>query len=176
MMPNAWAKMIKQFLGNERLYAGWRFWLLFVITTNIGFFSGLGLEFVLFGEGNVYLATALSGIGQSWVLNRHFPERGQWAIATAIGWLLGGLLSTRILAVLIPDISIALNLFVFPLIAGAVMGLLQWRVLRQYLPQVGWWWILVGAVGTAIQFPGMVMGGVIVWLMGQRTVDTILKH
>ena len=164
-------KTIKQFLENERTHAGWRFWLLFVVMTNVGFFSGLGLEKVLFGEVNVYIATAFSGIGQAWVLSRHFPEWGQWAIASAIGWLVGGLLSERILAILIPDISFALNLFVFPLVAGAVMGISLWWVLRRYLPHVGWWWILVSAIGPAIQFPGMVMGGVIVWLMRRQAVD-----
>ena len=164
-------KIINQFLDNERTHAGWRFWLLFVIMTNVGFFSGLGLEKLLFGQVNVYIATTLSGIGQAWVLSRHFPERGQWAIASAVGWLVGGLLASRILAILIPDISFTLNLFVFPLIAGAVMGIPLWLVLRRYLPQVGWWWILISAVGPAIQFPGMVMGGAIVWLMSQQGAD-----
>ncbi|NQU29096.1 MAG: hypothetical protein HQ525_00350 [Anaerolineae bacterium] len=160
---------IKQFLEKERTHAGWRFWLLFVIMTNVGFFPGLGLEKILFGEVNVYIATAFSGIGQAWVLSRHFPERGQWAIASALGWFVGGLLSERVLASLIPDISFTLNLFLFPIIAGGVMGIPLWLVLRRYLPQVGWWWILVSAIGPMTQFPGMVMGGVILWLMGQSS-------
>ncbi len=48
------------------------------------------------------------------------------------------------------------------------MGIPLWLVLRRYLPRVGWWWILVSAVGPAIRFPGAVMGGVIVWLMGKE--------
>ena len=84
-------------------------------------------------------------------------------------WLAScGLLSTRILAILVLEISFTLYLFVFPLIAGAVMGIPLWLVLRRYLPQVGWWWVVVSAVGPAIQFPGMVMGGAIVWLMSQQ--------
>ena len=114
------------------------------------------MERALFCEVNVFIPTTFSGIGQAWVLSRHFPERGQWAIASASGWLLGGLLSTRMLAILVPEISFTLYLFVFPLIAGAVMGIPLWLVLRRYLPQVGWWWVVVSAVGPAIQFPGMV--------------------
>ena len=76
-------------------------------------------------------------------------------------------MSSRALAVLIPDISFTANLFVYPIIAGGVMGIPQWWVLRRYLPNVGWWWILVSAIGPAIQFPGMIMGGGIVWLMKQ---------
>jgi hypothetical protein len=164
-------KMIVQFLENERDFAGWRFWLLFVVMTNVGFFPGLGLEKMLFGEVNVYIGTAFSGIGQAWVLSRHFPERGQWAIASALGWLVGGLLSQQVLDVFLPDRSFALNLFVFPIIAGAVMGIPLWWVLRRYLHGVGWWWILVSAIGPTIQFPGMVMGGVIVWLMSKEKVS-----
>ncbi len=51
------------------------------------------------------------------------------------------------------------------------MGIPLWLVLRRYLPQVGWWWILISAVGPAIQFPGMVMGGAIIWLMSQQRAD-----
>lgn len=120
---------------------------------------------MLFGEHIVYVATAFSGIGQSWVLGRHFPERGQWAIASALGWLVGGLLSEQVLEIFIPDISFTLNLFLFPIVAGAVMGIPLFFVIRRYLPNVGWWWIGVCAIGPAIQFPGMVIGGAIFWLM-----------
>jgi hypothetical protein len=161
-------KSVIQFLQNERVEAGWRFWLLFVMMTNVGFFLGLWLETVLFGEVNVYIGTAFSGIGQSWVLSRHFPERGQWALASAIGWFIGGMLSQHVLDLLIPDRSFTLNLFAFPIIAGGVMGFPLWLVLRRYLPRVGWWWIVVSAIGPSIQFPGMVMGGVIVWLMARH--------
>ena len=136
-----------------------------MIATNVGFFAGLGLERGIFGEIVVHIGMMLSGVGQSWVLGRHFHDRGEWAIASAIGWLVGGWLSSHLLAMLIPDISSVVHLFVFPIIAGAVMGMPQWWVLRRYLPNVGWWWMLVSAIGPAIQLPGMVMGGVIVWLM-----------
>lgn len=43
-------KIIDQILDNERTHAGWRFWLMFVIMTNVGLFPRLGLERVLFGE------------------------------------------------------------------------------------------------------------------------------
>ncbi len=156
---------LRRFLAAERISAGWRFWLLFVIATNVGFFPGLGLERLIFGEVNVYIGMTLSGIGESWVLGRHFPERGEWALASAIGWLVGGWLSSLVLARLQPDISFVVHLFVFPIIAGMVMGVPQWWVLRRYLPNVGWWWMLVSAIGPAVQVPGMVMAGVIVWLM-----------
>jgi hypothetical protein len=54
----------------------------------------------------------------------------EWVGATAIGWLMGGLL--------LPDLAL--------FSVGLVMGILQWVVLRQYLRRAGWW-ILASAVG-----------------------------
>jgi hypothetical protein len=54
----------------------------------------------------------------------------EWVGATAIGWLMGGLL--------LPELALFL--------VGLVMGILQWVVLRQYLRRAGWW-ILASAVG-----------------------------
>lgn len=56
----------------------------------------------------------------------------QWLAVTALGWLLGG--------VLLPEPA--------SVIAGLVIGVLQWVVLRQRLPQAGWW-ILASAAGWA---------------------------
>ena len=69
---------LQHFLAMELAHVGWRFWLLFVIATNLGFFAGLGVEYLIFGAVNVYVGMILSGVGQSWVLSRHFPERGEW--------------------------------------------------------------------------------------------------
>ena len=56
----------------------------------------------------------------------------QWLMATTLGWLLGG--------VLLPDLAM--------FTAGLVIGVLQWVVLRQRVPQAGWW-VLASAAGWA---------------------------
>jgi hypothetical protein len=56
----------------------------------------------------------------------------QWLAVTTLGWLLGG--------VLLPELALVA--------AGCVIGVLQWVVLRQRLPQTGWW-VLASAVGWA---------------------------
>ena len=56
----------------------------------------------------------------------------QWLAVTAFGWILGG--------VLLPGLA--------PVAGGLVIGVLQWVVLRQRLPQAGWW-ILASGVGWA---------------------------
>ena len=53
-------------------------------------------------------------------------------MATTLGWLLGG--------VLLPDLAM--------FTAGLMIGVFQWVVLRQRVPQVGWW-VLASAAGWA---------------------------
>lgn len=56
----------------------------------------------------------------------------RWLAATTLGWLLGG--------VLLPKLALV--------VAGFVIGVLQWVVLRQRLTQTGWW-VLASAAGWA---------------------------
>jgi hypothetical protein len=56
----------------------------------------------------------------------------QWLAVTTLGWLLG--------AALLPELALV--------VAGFVIGVLQWVVLRQRLSQTGWW-VLASAVGWA---------------------------
>jgi len=56
----------------------------------------------------------------------------QWLAVTTLGWVLGGLL--------LPGLALVT--------AGLVIGILQWVVLRQRLPEAGWW-ILASTVGWA---------------------------
>ena len=56
----------------------------------------------------------------------------QWLMVTALGWVLGGFL--------LPELTLV--------VAGLVIGGLQWVVLRQRVPQTGWW-ILASAAGWA---------------------------
>ncbi|GAB4531541.1 MAG: hypothetical protein Kow0063_10930 [Anaerolineae bacterium] len=53
-------------------------------------------------------------------------------MATSLGWVLGGLI--------LPELAL--------FSVGLVTGILQWVVLRQYLPQAGWW-VLASAAGWA---------------------------
>jgi hypothetical protein len=56
----------------------------------------------------------------------------QWLAVTTLGWVLAG--------VLLPEFALAA--------AGLVIGSLQWVVLRQRVPQAGWW-VPASAVGWA---------------------------
>jgi hypothetical protein len=56
----------------------------------------------------------------------------QWLAVTTLGWVLGG--------VLLPGLALVT--------AGLVIGILQWVILQQRLPQAGWW-ILASTAGWA---------------------------
>ena len=169
--------LLQTFFELEKQQAGWRFWLFWVIMTNIGFFLGLWLSGVVaslvelgLGQlGNKLIQNTLSGLiiggltglTQGLVLRRHGFSGGWWTVATSIGWAAGIFIAGYLILSL--DATIQTNDFfrwVVPaaFIAGAVVVIPQWMLLRRRLPSVGWWWILVSAFGWGIQFPGMFPG------------------
>jgi hypothetical protein len=158
------------FLRLERERGGWRFWLLWVLATNAGFFPGLwlGTRLAELAGGppepvsGVIVGACfalLVGAAQSWVLARHVSERGAWALATVVGWSAGVWLAGSLLLALVPDLDTTGAVWVLAIgfLAGAAVGVPQWWVLRR-AAGVGAWWIPVSAVGWGIFFPGMVTG------------------
>lgn len=161
-------------------FVGWRFFHDFVLLTNVGFFSGLAIEQWVWGAVNVYIGMVLASIGQSFVLHFRLTtrERGLWAATSTIGWLVGGQLSQRFLDNVHPDRSYVVNVVLFPLIAGIVMGVPTYWVVCDYnglqaATRLGFWrWIVLSAIGPTIQFPGMVLGGTLWWLAKTVPTDT----
>jgi hypothetical protein len=170
-------KLLQTFFELEKQRAGWRFWLFWVIMTNIGFFLGLwvGGIFASLVEPSIGLLGdklvqntlsglvigGLTGLAQGLVLSRHGIKLHWWVLATSLGWALGIFIAGYIIFSL--DSSIQTNDFwrwIVPaaFIAGAIVGIPQWWVLRRHLPVIRWWWTLVSALGWGIQFPGMVPG------------------
>ena len=176
--------MLRSFFVMEKQQAGWRFWLFWVIMTNIGFFSGIWfsnifadlvepgmgllMDKVIQNTVSALIIGCLTGLSQGIVLGRHGVSSFRWTIATTLGWAAGIFLAGYFIFTL--DITIQTSDFfrwIVPsaFIAGAVTGISQWAVLRQTIPTARWWWILVSALGWGIQFPGMVPGLVLVRLL-----------
>ncbi len=172
------------FFELEEQQAGWRFWLFWVIMTNIGFFLGLWVGGIFAGlvePGIGQLADkliqntlgalivgGLMGLAQGLVLRRHGFNGAWWTVATSLGWAGGIFIAGYLIFSL--DSTIQTNDFfrwIVPaaFIAGAVVGIPQWGVLSRRLPSVGWWWILVSALGWGIQFPGMLPGWILMRLL-----------
>lgn len=81
------------------------------------------------------------GLLQWLVLRRLIPGVGRWALATAIGFMVGS--------------------FAYPIFfMGVGVGLLQWLVLRRDLNKSGWWPLLSAMAWPAGYMAGMVLGSV----------------
>ena len=160
--------MLSRFLDLERERAGWRFWLLWVLATNAGFFPGLALGNWLRASATEPLASAivggsfgaLVGVAQWLVLRRHLAPSQHWAGATAIGWCVGASLAALLLIRLAP--SVAPGGFTWTLLvgffAGAVVGVPQHRVLRRFSPALSAWWVPISSLAWGVFFPGVISG------------------
>ena len=155
----------RSFLSQEQLPVGWRFWLLWVLATNAGFFLGIAVELLLLGRITNAVAVPLAGVGQALVLNRHIPTRWTWAVASALGWWVGMLLAAEVLRPLAPQLSFWPHAMLFALVAGTVVGMSTLWVLRRAGLHVGWWWVPLSGVAWGVQFPGMVTGVVLTRLL-----------
>jgi hypothetical protein len=83
------------------------------------------------------IAGLLTGVLQYELLRRYLPHMGWWVTATIGGWLLGMFLT------LIPGwlswTNPLFNLDLAFMVMGLSIGVGQWLLLRQRLPQAGWW-------------------------------------
>jgi hypothetical protein len=78
-----------------------------------------------------------------WLILRHwFPRASWWVLASGVGSLLGFLATGWGLSVADTQAGTNFARFAVPTsmaVAGAVVGTLQWVVLRRWVPRAGWW-------------------------------------
>ena len=143
----------RAFLAKEQRYAGWRFWVLWVLATNAGFWLGVAVEVSLVGRITNLAAVPLGGLAQAFVLNRHLPAPWAWALASAAGWWVGMLIAGPLLERWASQLSFWPYAMLFALIAGAIVGVSTlWALRRGGLP-VGWWWVPISALAWGVQAP-----------------------
>lgn len=183
LLMKAW----RNFWRLEYESAGWRFWIAWVILTNIGFFGGLAIgrffaglfttdaptsmdlisEAVIIGAAFATLTGLLQGI----LLQRHDVPREPWTLATGFGWIAGTLIAGLILFQLNPQTDTTdWFTWIIPVgfIAGAIVGIPQWLVLRSHLDTIGWWWIIVSAFAWGIFLPGLISGAVLAYFLPEQ--------
>lgn len=156
------------FLKTEREQAGWRFLLLWLIASSIGFSIGLSLEMLIFGQPNLYIAVSLAALGQAYVINRHISIYLPWAVGTAIFWIIGLAIGSQIISLIItlPDNLTLIQQLSYLAAVSALGGLLggipQLFFMRDWLPKMGLWWLIVSAISWAVIFlPGVIIGFVL---------------
>jgi hypothetical protein len=157
------------FFEAERTQAGWRFGFLWIVMTLIVFIPSVILEWFVFGMPNLYIAVPMAGIAQGWVLNRHISIYIPWAGSTAIAWWIGALATRALLGSLLPEANLLLELGIVTVTAGILAGILQWFFVREWLPSIGIWWIIIGAISW--QLPGVVSGLVLTPFVTYDKVD-----
>jgi catechol 2,3-dioxygenase-like lactoylglutathione lyase family enzyme len=174
--------LITEFLELERQRVGWRFWVLWVLATNAGFFPGLALGNRLSASAAEPYASAivggsfgaLVGVAQWLVLRRHIAPSHHWVTGTAIGWCVGAGVGSLILTQLDPSLSpggviwtICLGFF-----AGAVVGIPQHRVLHRFGPALSRCWVPISSLAWGVFFPGAISG---VFLARRMSSDSAIQ-
>ena len=169
-------------VSGTRPFPLWRWWVLWVMATNIGWFGGLGLGIWLSGELRPAVSAALDpkmtevvlatvpgvldgifvGVCQWLVLRRKLSSMGGWIPATAIGWPVGAFVAAWAIFTAFPGTEIMSVRYIVGVAAagGLMVGIPQQRVLAGKVPGARWW-VPISVVGWAIQFPGMLPG---LWL------------
>lgn len=157
------------FFEAERTQAGWRFGFLWILMTLIAFIPTIILEWLIFGMPNLYIAVPVAAIAQGWVLNRHISIYIPWAGSTAIAWWVGVFITRTIIGSFLLEPNLLLELGVATVIAGLLSGLLQWFFMREWLPSIGIWWVIIGAISW--QLPGVISGLVLTPFVTHDKVD-----
>ncbi|MBD1921444.1 hypothetical protein H6F77_10115 [Microcoleus sp. FACHB-831] len=147
----------------------WGLWLQWVLVTCGGFF--VSLLFVEVGERSDIgvLEGAVGGgaiaLAQALVLRRHLPLARLWILATIVSWVVIGGSGIGAIGWVAPTTKLfALRVkfgFFDGAMVGALLGLMQWFVLRQQLARASVW-ILTNAASWAIGLAtGWVAGGIL---------------
>ena len=160
--------MLNRFLRKEALMGGWRFWLLWVLATNLGFFSGRWLGQALattfsepFASGVFAVSFALPvGLLQWLVLRRHLPRSGSWVLTTSVGWGVGALVGAAVMLSAAPTAAPGGLFWIFALafISGAAVGIAQMPLILRHLPELAPWWVIISVVAWDVFFPGAITG------------------
>ena len=205
--------------------AGWGFWLGWVVASTLGWLVGFIIAFFLLaivggivGEdtgmnvlglilGAFIFGASLGsmvGILQWLVLRRRVSNAGWWVLASTVGFIVGqgGVEVAMYVAFGYPEEMGGMSSFtnvlgqtVVPALTGAVIGTLQWLVLRGKVSRAGWWvlasivgWVLGVTVAEIIPWgveemgilsslvvSGAVTGAALVWLLRQPVPEAQLE-
>lgn len=169
----------------ESLGIGWGFWLLWVLASTVGWFSGFIIgkigAFAIHDSlsrhnymGAVFVAALAAGVGilQWLVLRRRLSRAGWWVLASIVGLAGGGVVGPTAVALAVGDPT-TWGVVGFLVVGWAMAGLMQWFVLRRQVSRAGWWvlasivgWAVSGAVWGLGAQHGMGLEALVVFLAG----------
>jgi hypothetical protein len=153
MVQHEWQDETRQLAIAPRL---WLWWTLATTIAGaiVGALEASGFEFV----ATIFFTGLLIGVAQWLVLRQYIPKAFWWIVVSTLGWTLGlVLLSSDV--TLDPVIQLLntlgawevfwMNLVKQPIVL-AIFGAAQFPILRRFVRKAHWW-ILVSALGGAIQ-------------------------
>ena len=156
------------FLELEAKHAGWRFWVLWVLATNLGFFPGQAVGERLGASIAEPAASALQagcfalavGAMQWLVLRRHLTGIRHWITATAVGWATGAGLGAWLLLRFAPGVAPGGVVWIVAIgvLAGALVGVPQQVALARHDARLARGWVIISAAAWGVFFPGAVSG------------------
>lgn len=130
----------------------------------------------------VIMAGLSLGTMQSLVLESRIARRGWWVLASGLAWPVAWLMFAMVaegIGVITWTRNVATGSsllgFASEVMGGALLGAMQWCVLRRKYSQAGWWipatavgWALGGLAGQAVfrglNAPGVGLSGILVYL------------
>lgn len=105
----------------------WALWFYWIIATTVGWLAGSLFSSVI--------PVAISGVAiatlQGLVLYKRIRKVWRWVVFSSLGWISAYILSV----IFIPE---ELGSLIGPLM-GAILGVIQWLLLRQEFEWAGWW-------------------------------------
>ncbi|RMF00524.1 MAG: hypothetical protein D6768_12605 [Chloroflexi bacterium] len=128
----------------------WTLLLKWTLACTLGWLIGWALL------GEIWIGPVL-GLAQWLALRELSPRSSWWIVATTVGWLAGWWLLVS--GVLVSPGSGFISSLFGGVVAGTLVGVAQWLLLRRWLPSAVVW-VTANALGWALGFAGL-LGGVL---------------
>ena len=105
----------------------WALLFYWIMATTLGWVTGR-----MFFQGIPFVISGVAIAVLQWtVLYKRIPKSWQWAVYSAIAWIVGYIL----FVLFVPG---DMGYFFGPVI-GAILGVVQWTILKQEFELAGWW-------------------------------------
>jgi hypothetical protein len=141
----------------------WILWLKWILASTLGWVIGWTMG------GEITLGVVI-GVMQGIVLYPLVAQAGWWILASAVGWAVGQMLMVMIFPT---EVGVMAGAFL-----GAMLGLSQWLMLRQWFYRAGWW-IVMSTLGWALGLAGILgpsLVGAVVGATTGFTLELLLRH
>jgi hypothetical protein len=144
----------------------WALWFYWIMATTLGWLVGV---FLFNGIPLVISGVAIAAFQWS-VLYKRIQNSWRWLVFSALGWIAG----TIFLVLSVPD---QMGLLAGPVL-GAVLGVVQWLILRKELEWAGWWIpisILAWTTGLTLM-PGFLTSGALPGALTGLTLVILFRY